>query len=49
MIIMLKSEVYFQPFSPKYHDLTIGDYGLFQIWDLSIPSERARSKLSKKS
>ncbi len=25
----------------------IGNYVLFQIWDLSIPSERAPSKLSE--
>ncbi len=36
-------------FSVIYHDLKIGNYGLFQIWDLSIPSERAPSKLSEKS
>ncbi len=26
----------------------VGNYGLFQIWDLSTPSERAPSKLSEK-
>ena len=41
---MLKSKVYF---GPVLTNLKIGNYGSFQIWDLSILSERAPSKLSE--
>ncbi len=51
---MLKSKVYFGPVFDNIpwaiaHGLfaKIGNYGPLQIWDLSIPSERAPSKLSE--
>ncbi len=34
-------------FLTKYPFLKMGNYGLFQIFDLSIPSEQALSKLSE--
>ncbi len=53
----VKNKVYFWPVFDKipwththtHHGifLKIGNYGPFQIWDLSIPSERAPSKLSE--
>ncbi len=46
---VLKSKVYFLPVFDKIPwPYCIGNYGPFQIWDLSIiPSERAPSKLSE--
>ena len=51
---MLKSKVYFGPVFNQIpwaiaHGIfmKIGNYDPFQIWDMSIPSERAPSKLSE--
>ncbi len=49
MMYMLKIASLFGPVLTKYHGLfpKMGNYGPFQIWDLSIPSEWAPSKLRK--
>ncbi len=51
---VLKSKVYFGPVFNQIpwaiaHGIfmKIGNYDPFQIWDMSIPSERAPSKLSE--